>query len=82
MDQSILTPVAFVTDYFSNMVKYTQALTNIVEKIAANISKLVVETVDNYEDEHLLPVALIIFISSFVPIILYITLKATLSMYK
>ena len=74
---------AAATDYFVNMILYTKSTWKeiIVNKIATQINLLVEESVDQYQEEQVLPIALITFISLFIPLILYLTFKATLSMY-
>ena len=81
-NQPELKPIALVTDYFANMWTYTQSVKIIVDKIASDIGVLVVEKVDSYGKQQVFPMALMIGTSLFVPLILYLTFKATLSMFR
>ena len=75
-------PSAIVTDYFLNMIIYTKSTWKdiILDRVATNINEIVVENIDQYQEDQVLPIALMIFISLFIPLILYLTYKATLSM--
>ena len=75
-----LTPVARVTDYFVNMLIYTKSTKLIINTIADDIGTFVEETVEDYDDNQVLPITLMIFTTVFVPLILYLTFKATVSM--
>ena len=75
-------PSAIVTDYFLNMIIYTKSTWKdiILDRVATNINKIVEENINQYQEDQVLPIALMIFISLFIPLILYLTYKATLSM--
>ena len=80
VDGPKVTPVAFVTDYFVNMITYTKSTKDIVNTVAADIKKLVEDTISYYQGSQVLPLSLTIFTSIFIPLILYLTFKATMSM--
>ena len=75
-----LAPVALVTDYFVNMLIYTKSTKLIINRIADDIGSFVDETVDDYQENQVLPIVLMVFTTIFVPLILYITFKGTVSM--
>ena len=79
-DRSKALPVAIVTDYFVNMITYTQSTKDIVNTVAGDIKTLVKDTIISYQESQVLPISLTIFTSIFIPLILYLTFKATLSM--
>ena len=74
------TPVAYVTDYFINMITYTKDSKIIVNSVAADIKKLVKDNIDGLLTNQVMPIFLTIFTSIFIPLIIYLTFKATMSM--
>ena len=72
--------MAYVTDYFVNMITYTKATKEVVNTVAADIKVLVEDSIDGLATTQVMPIILSIFISLFIPMILYLTFKATMSM--
>ena len=72
--------MAYVTDYFVNMITYTKATKEVVNTVAADIKVLVEDSIGGLATTQVMPIILSIFISLFIPMILYLTFKATMSM--
>ena len=62
------------------MITYTKATKEVVNTVAADIKALVDDSIDGLATTQVMPIILSIFISLFIPMILYLTFKATMSM--
>ena len=77
-----LTRVAQTVDYFSQLLRYTRAVKSISDQVAIDIEEFVADELLRYEEYRTVPLILIISLSLFVPVVAYITLEATSSMFK
>ena len=76
------TPTQIVTEYFTFLLKYTKSVKDMGDEIAISIGKIVNKKIGSIGKQQVFPLTLIILISSFIPIIVYITLKGTSSMFR
>ena len=74
--------LAMAVDYFSQMLYYTRATKGIVDEVAIDIEKFVSSELARFENHRSIPLGLIISLSLFVPIVAYVTLQATTSMFQ
>mgnify|MGYP003302262883 CR=1 FL=1 len=77
-----LTQTGLVTSYFTLLLRYTQSTKQIVDEIAIDIGEIVKRELRRNARQQVLPTTLMVFLSLFVPVIVYITFKATLSMFR
>ena len=64
------------------MLQYTQAVKKIVDEMAIDIEEFVNENVAINQKRQLAPLALIISLLLFVPVIIYVTLNANFSIFR
>ena len=72
--------IELTVDYFVNLLTYTKSTKFIIKTIADDIRVFVQTSVNSYQDQRFFPVTLMVFTGLFIPLILYLTFKATLSM--
>ena len=77
-----LLPVAMAVDYFGQMLMYTKTVKNIVTGVAEDIEHFVQIELERYQAMRQFPFMLILSLSVFIPIVAYVTLQATSSMFK
>jgi hypothetical protein len=64
------------------VVDYTESTRDIVEKVAQNIEAFVAAELQRFEAHRRIPLSLIIALSIFIPMVAYVTLQATTSMFR
>ena len=64
------------------MLDYTTSTKVIVDKVASSIESFVVTELKKFEGHRQVPLALMIALVIFIPIVAYVTLQATTSMFK
>ena len=69
-------------DYFGQMLMYTRTVKNIVTGVAEDIEDFVQLELERYQAMRQFPFMLIVALSVFIPIVAYVTLQATTSMFK
>ena len=69
-------------DYFSIYFEYATSTRNIVQKLTLDIEEFVLKELDDLEGHKTIPLSLLISLTLFIPIVAYITLQATTSMFK
>ena len=74
-----LTPTARVADYFTHLLLYTKLVKQIADGVAIDIEGFVKEEFTSQEKEQYFPITLIILLAIFVPCIIYVTSKATIT---
>ena len=77
-----LTPVAAAVDYFGQMLMYTRTVKLIVDNVSKDIEKFVQIELERFQGHRSITLSLIIGLSIFIPIVAYVTLQATTSMFK
>jgi hypothetical protein len=77
-----LLPIPMAVDYFGQMLMYTRTVKNIVSSVSKDIEAFVQLELERFQAMRQLPLALSIGLSIFIPIVAYVTLQATTSMFK
>ena len=72
--------IELTVDYFVNLLTYTKSTKFIIKAIADDIRFFVETSVNSYQDQRFFPVTLMVVTGLFIPLIFYLTFKATLSM--
>ena len=75
-------PIAQAIDYFGQMMLYTRTVKNIVSTVSKDIEAFVQMEIERFENMKQVPAALIIALGIFIPVVAYVTLQATSSMFK
>nr|XP_040564426.1 LOW QUALITY PROTEIN: atrial natriuretic peptide receptor 2-like [Lepeophtheirus salmonis] len=74
--------ISYIVNYFSHQIKYQRNTRLIIEKLAKSIGKFVEKEFQKYNSRKIIPLVLIILLSIFIPIVVYITLQASASMFR
>lgn len=69
-------------DYFAEWLDYTTSTKDIVDQLTHQIEEFVVKELGRFEGHKTLPLALIISLFLFIPVVAYVTLQATTSMFQ
>lgn len=77
-----LLPIAMAVDYFGQMLMYTRTVKAIVTLVSKDIEKFVQLELERFQAMRQLPLILVVGLSIFIPIVAYVTLQATTSMFK
>ena len=77
-----LLPIAMAVDYFGQMLMYTRTVKAIVTMVSKDIEKFVQLELERFQAMRQLPLILVVGLSIFIPIVAYVTLQATTSMFK
>jgi hypothetical protein len=81
-DEGKLRAIAAAVDYFGQMLLYTRTVKSIVTHVSSEIEHFVVLELARFDAQKALPMALIISLVIFIPLVAYVTLQATTSMFK
>ena len=82
LDAAGATRTAMVVEYFGQSMSYTRIVKGIVAEVSNNIETFVQKELERFQNHRSIPLALIIALSIFVPVVAYVTLQATTSMFK
>jgi len=74
--------VSATVDYFAQQQEYTASTKAIVDDLTDEIEAFVATELARFENHKTLPLILIFVLACFVPIVAYVTLQATVSMFK
>ena len=77
-----LTPIAAAVDYFGQMLMYTRTVKSIVNDASKDIERFVQLELERFQGHRTIPLSLMVGLSIFIPIVAYVTLQATTSMFK
>ena len=77
-----LSPIAAAVDYFGQMLLYTKTVKAIVTKVSKDIEGFVLLEQERFNAMKQIPMILMISLAIFIPIVAYVTLQATSSMFK
>ena len=77
-----LTSIAQSVDYFGQMLMYTRTVKGIVDDVSKDIEVFVQQELERFQGHRAIPFSLMIGLSIFIPIVAYVTLQATTSMFK
>ena len=77
-----LLPKAAAVDYFSQMLLYTQTVKAIVTTVSDDIEDFVQLELERFNQMKQIPLILMIALAIFIPVVAYVTLQATSSMFK
>lgn len=69
-------------DYFSQLFENLSGTKGIVDKLASDIEVFVARELSRFEGHKTIPLSIIVSLILFVPIVAYVTLQATTSMFK
>ena len=69
-------------DYFSQLVEYTTSTKEIVDGLTKDIEEFVAKELARFEGHKTIPLALLVSLTLFIPVVAYITLQATTSMFR
>lgn len=69
-------------DYFSHLLKYATSTQKILDGLTKGIEEFVAKELARFESHKTIPLALLIILALFIPIVAYVTLQATTSMFK
>ncbi|XP_059089436.1 uncharacterized protein LOC131885421 [Tigriopus californicus] len=68
--------------YFSQLLEYAASTQKILDGLTQGIEKFVAKELARFESHKTVPLALLIILALFIPIVAYVTLQATTSMFK
>ena len=77
-----LLPIASAVDYFGQMLKYTKTVKDIVVMVSKDIEDFVQLEQIRFKGMRQIPMILMIALVIFIPLVAYVTLQATSSMFK
>ena len=77
-----LLPIAAAVDYFGQMLKYTKTVKDIVVMVSKDIEDFVQLEQIRFKGMKQIPMILMIALAIFIPVVAYVTLQATSSMFK
>ena len=69
-------------DYFGQMLLYTKTVKDIVSLVSRDIEKFVQMELVRFKQMRQIPLFLMISLCIFIPVVAYVTLQATTSMFK
>ena len=75
-------PIAASVDYFGQMLLYTKTVKGIVSTVSKDIEAFVVLEQIRFQGLKQIPLILMIGLAIFIPVVAYVTLQATSSMFK
>ena len=75
-------PIAAAVDYFGQMLLYTRTVKGIVSTVSKDIETFVQLEQIRFAGMKQIPLILMIGLAIFIPIVAYVTLQATSSMFK
>ena len=77
-----LLPIAAAVDYFGHMLLYTKTVKDIVVMVSKDIEDFVQLEQIRFKGMRQIPMILMIALVIFIPLVAYVTLQATSSMFK
>ena len=77
-----LLPIAAAVDYFGQMLLYTRTVKGIVTTVSRDIESFVLLEQERFQAMKQIPMILMVSLAIFIPIVAYVTLQATSSMFK
>lgn len=77
-----LLPIASAVDYFGQMLLYTKTVKDIVVMVSKDIEDFVELEQMRFKGMKQIPLILMIALAIFIPVVAYVTLQATSSMFK
>ena len=81
-ENGVLLPIAAAVDYFGQMLLYTKTVKGIVTMVSKDIEDFVLLEQQRFNAMKQIPMILMIGLAIFIPIVAYVTLQATSSMFK
>ena len=72
----------FIFSFPSLLLEYTTSTKNIVDGLSVDIEDFVATELARFEGHKTIPLTLLISLTLFIPVVAYITLQATTSMFK
>jgi len=81
-DNGNLLPIAAAVDYFGQMLLYTKTVKDIVVMVSKDIEDFVELEQKRFKNMKQIPMILMIALAIFIPIVAYVTLQATSSMFR
>ena len=81
-DNGNLLPIAAAVDYFGQMLLYTKTVKDIVVIVSKDIEDFVELEQNRFKAMKQIPMILMIALAIFIPVVAYVTLQATSSMFK
>ena len=81
-DNGNLLPIAAAVDYFGQMLLYTKTVKDIVVIVSKDIEDFVELEQNRFKAMKQIPMILMIALAIFIPVVAYVTLQATSSMFR